>query len=292
MLAMSCGVAVILATLGFARMGHAAERVEAKLRKIYDGDTLLVEIKGEAHPVRFAGIDAPEIVADSKEKDNNPLAFGLDFSRRMKQALRQEAYEARKFLRQCLKDADHVLLEITGEQRGRLVGYAFRPGEKQPLGLALVRAGLARVYTGRFDFDREEAYVRAQVEAMAGRSGLWELLNERKTDVDFFIGVHADARGRERSNLNDEYVVIGNVDDKERELGGHLVVDEANHDFQIPPDTVLKPGACITVRTGGGEDMEGTFYQHRGDAIWNNDGDTVYLLDPEGSEIARLTYAP
>jgi hypothetical protein len=206
--------------------------------------------------------------------------------------MRQKAYEARKFLNDLVPEGSPVTLVITGEDGNRLLAYVFRDGEEEPLGLAMVKAGMGRVYTERFDFDREEAYVRAQVEAMAERRGVWELLEERKKPVHFFIGVHADAKGKERSNLNDEYVIIGNVDGGEYDLGGHLVVDEANHDFQIPPEVRLSPGESIVVRTGGGQNTEDTFYQNRGSSIWNNDGDTVYLVDAEGSEVARLTYQP
>ena len=286
-------VLVVVAALAGGARAEAteAEALEVELREVIDGDTLAVLHEGERRRVRLAGVDAPELSADFKKKGNNPLAFGLDFSARTRQAMRKKAYAAKRFLGDRLERGEKLRLEPTGEHGSRLVAHVFPSGGDDPLGLMLVRAGLARVYTARFDFPREASYLRAQTAAMAARRGVWQLLEGRKRPPRFLLGVHADAAGDERENLDDEYVVIGRVAPEPVDLSGHILVDAAGHDYVLPEGTDLEPGEAITVRTGDGTPEGDTLYQHQGMPIWNNDGDTVYLLDPDGSELVRLRYA-
>ena len=47
----------------------------------------------------------------------------------------------------------------------------------------------------------------------------------------------------------------------------------------------------MTVHTGCGADT-GTdlFWCNEGSAVWNNDGDTAFLLDPRGNVVDTRTY--
>lgn len=266
------------------------DAVSAQVRRVLDGDTITVVIEDETRTIRMQGIDAPEVTADIKKKDNNPLAFGFDLTPQIKQSMRRKGYEAKNFLAAQLEDQNEVLVQVSGKDNNRLVGYVFLKTTQYPLGLELVRAGHARVYTRRFDFQEEADYLHAQVEAMAARRGLWTLFQKCKNPPELFIGVHADARGHDRQNLNDEYVVIGNVSEERYDLSGHILVDDANHDFLIPEGTVLESGKSLVIRTGAGSDKEGEIFQSMGSSVWNNDGDTVHLLDPDGAVVTRMSY--
>ncbi len=266
------------------------DAVSARVLRVIDGDTIVVALNGKKETIRMQGLDAPEIASDSKEKENNPLAYGLDFTQRIKQAMRQKGYAAKKFLSKQVKEQKEVRVQITGKDDKRSVGYVFQKNGRAPLGLKVVKAGHARVYTGRYDFRREAEYLRAQVTAMAARRGLWTLLEQCKKSPELFIGVHADARGHDRKNLNDEYVVIGNVSGKRRDLSGHILVDDANHDFLIPDDTVLESGESLLIRTGAGTDTNLLIHQNMGSPVWNNSGDTIFLLDPDGAVVMQMSY--
>ena len=59
------------------------------------------------------------------------------------------------------------------------------------------------------------------------------------------------------------------------------------------PGAALASGETMTVFSGCGEDSETVFYWcASGSAIWNNDGDTVFLTDPSGNTHDSLSYVP
>lgn len=102
----------------------------ASVLSVYDGDTITVSIDGKVDRVRVENIDAPEI--DGKC-----------------QAEKHIAAEARDFARQWV--GSNVVL-ITGkrerDQYGRLLARVSND-EGADLGEALIRAGLARKWTGK-----------------------------------------------------------------------------------------------------------------------------------------------
>jgi competence protein ComEC len=102
--------------------------------------------------------------------------------------------------------------------------------------------------------------------------------------------VHADARGVEDENLNDEYVVFRNAGDRSLDLSGWAVGDEADHTYAFPAGTELGPGETLTLHTGSGTDGDGHYYWGAGGAIWNNGGDTVFVRTAEGELVTEETY--
>jgi len=60
------------------------------------------------------------------------------------------------------------------------------------------------------------------------------------------------------------------------------------------PSVCLKwsfEGETVVIRTGCGDDFGDTlFWCNVGSAVWNNDGDTVFLLDPNGNTHQTYNY--
>ncbi|VUT27609.1 MAG: hypothetical protein SYNGOMJ08_00156 [Candidatus Syntrophoarchaeum sp. GoM_oil] len=71
------------------------------------------------------------------------------------------------------------------------------------------------------------------------------------------------------------------------------VKDEANHVYTFP-DFELKGGATVTLYTGSGMDTNTALYwdssSHTCNAIWNNDGDTLYLREAGGNLVISYSY--
>lgn len=93
-------------------------------------------------------------------------------------------------------------------------------------------------------------------------------------------------------DLAGEHVLLTNGSRLPLPLTGHILQDDARrspHRYIFPPFS-LAPGASVQVWTGRGKDNAGNLYWGRRQAVWNNGGDTLRLLDPKGVEVACLSY--
>jgi hypothetical protein len=89
-------------------------------------------------------------------------------------------------------------------------------------------------------------------------------------------------------------VTIRNFGDNLVDMTGWGIKDEsASHRYAFPAGFSLSPSESVTVYSGCGDDF-GTalFWCSVGSAIWNNDGDTVFVLDPNGNTHTSQSYAP
>jgi competence protein ComEC len=102
--------------------------------------------------------------------------------------------------------------------------------------------------------------------------------------------VHADAAGDDGDNLNDEYIVLKNSGTTPLDLSGWQIRDEADHSYTVPNGVTLEPNAKITIHTGSSENTNTDLYWDSGQPIWNNGGDTVIVVDTEGTTVLRETY--
>jgi hypothetical protein len=74
-------------------------------------------------------------------------------------------------------------------------------------------------------------------------------------------------------------------------LKGYAVEDESGHRYNFT-DTVFTKGQTITLDTGEGTDIQTDLYWGAtGTAIWNNDGDTVKVLDSTGDIVVSQSYS-
>jgi competence protein ComEC len=73
------------------------------------------------------------------------------------------------------------------------------------------------------------------------------------------------------------------------DMTGWTLTDIAEHTFVFPA-FVLEPGASVVIHICDGENGVEILYWGRCSAIWNNDGDTAFLRDATGREIATFAY--
>lgn len=101
------------------------------------------------------------------------------------------------------------------------------------------------------------------------------------------ITIRFDADGNDNDNKNDEWVRFSNDGTTDLDLTGWAVSDEGPHRYRFA-NLVLPPGSAVTLFTGCGTDS-GTerYWCNPGSAVWNNGGDTVFLVDSSGSPIAQ-----
>jgi competence protein ComEC len=102
--------------------------------------------------------------------------------------------------------------------------------------------------------------------------------------------IHADAPGDDREALTEEYVVLTNTGDAPVDLSGWVLTDESGARYTFPEGVTLGAGDAVTVRTGAGTDTATDRYWDAGRPVWNNDGDTVRLLRPDGTVVTEVSY--
>lgn len=138
---------------------------EAKVSRVVDGDTAVLE--GGAR-VRFLGIDAPEM-----ERDGRPAEY--------------LAHQSKEYVADLIQGKT-VRLEYDRERYdryGRLLAYLFLP-DGAMVNLAVVRQGLARVYSQAPNVRYQETLNAAQQEAMAAGRGLWQKpLAQQQTETHY-----------------------------------------------------------------------------------------------------------
>ena len=96
-----------------------------------------------------------------------------------------------------------------------------------------------------------------------------------------------NAPGDDRENPNGEFIVIENVGDAEVDLEGWAVRDESTRHRHTFSSLVVAPGQQLRLRTGCGEldlssDPIEAFWCDPEPPVWNNSGDTAFLLGPNG----------
>lgn len=231
--------------------------------EVVDGDTIVVEVAGVEERVRLVGINAAE--------RGECLAEG-----------------AEQGLRDLLADGDIELVADRSDRDryGRLLRHVEVDGAD--VGAELVRAGLALARRYPPDTTRADEYDSLQREAAAAGVGQWapDACGAAASDAEVAISaIRFDADGDDSQNLNDEWVQITNQGDSVADLTGWVLKDtSATHRYSFPGGYVLAAGASVTVRTGCGTDTATDLHWcNEGSAVWNNSGDTAFLLDPSGN---------
>jgi len=104
------------------------------------------------------------------------------------------------------------------------------------------------------------------------------------------IKFHFDAAGNDHQNLNDEYITFKNGCVKGLNLTGWTIRDKANHEYTFTA-FLVPSGTEFTLHTGSGADTANERYWGNGQAIWNNDGDTLYMRNQKGELVLEHTYS-
>ena len=238
----------------------------AQVVDVVDGDTIRVEVAGEQESVRLIGINTPE----------------------RGECLADEATELLRDL--VAGQAVELVVDRTDrDQYGRLLRHVEVEGVD--VGTELVRSGLALARDYPPDTARSDEYSAAQRTAEEAGVGMWEAdaCGPATSTADVVIdAIRFDADGDDNENLNDEWVRIANRSGSAVDLAGWMLKDtSATHRYSFPSGFSLGPGASVTVRTGCGTDSATDLHWcNQGSAVWNNGGDTAFLLDPAGNIVA------
>lgn len=132
------------------------QRINAKVTKVVDGDTIEVEIDGKRERVRLLLVDTPETVHPNKPAQ----PFGK---------------EASDFTKSLLEGKE-VELEKDKEEKDkyrRLLFYAYVDGKS--VQEQLIEKGLARVAVYQEGLKKEATYKKIEEEARNKKIGIWSI---------------------------------------------------------------------------------------------------------------------
>lgn len=108
--------------------------------------------------------------------------------------------------------------------------------------------------------------------------------SEQQTAALTITDVVADPDGDDVAFDGGEYVTVRNDDSTAVSMDGWQLRDEAGHILDWCAITV-DPGSSVRLYTGDGNDGADHCHDGRGQAVWNNDGDTAELLGPDGTVV-------
>jgi micrococcal nuclease len=136
--------------------GERSGRLEGRVTKIVDGDTIHVQVGGRREKVRYIGVDTPET-----HKPGTPVqCYGRSAS----------AFNAR------LVAGRRVELRTDAEARdryGRLLAYVYRRPDGMFVNAELVRRGFATILTIPPNVAHAQEFLRLQRAARQAGRGLW-----------------------------------------------------------------------------------------------------------------------
>lgn len=245
-----------------------SERVT--ITRVIDGDTIEVSVlSGGREVVRLIGINTPE--SGECFSDEASLALGG--------LLADEVVT----MTADTTDRDQYdrLLRYLWLDRGTLVNEV------------MVRGGHAQARDFPPDSLHAPRIAAAQVSAQVEAIGIWaEDACGPPIGADLrVIDVLPDPPGSDTDNLAGEWVDIVNVGSDEVSLQGWTLKDESSrHRYRFPENFVIPARATVRVRTGCGRDDDETLHWCSGSAVWNNEGDTAFLLEPNGNIVSFYNY--
>lgn len=243
--------------------------VMAMVMGVTDGDTFDVRIGGVVEAVRVIGINTPE----------------------SGECYYQEA--ADRFSELVLNVEVRLEADVSNrDQFGRLLRYVY-VGDLF-VNEVLVREGYAIARRYEPDVAMAGQLEAAQAQAQLDRVGVWASSACGPTAVGVLeIGViHYDADGDDNQNKNDEWVEFINGGNSPLDLTGWSIKDEsASHRYLFPSGFTLASGGTVRLHTGcGAPTAAALFWCNQQSAVWNNGGDTVFVLDPSGNIVSSAGY--
>jgi len=237
--------------------------------RVIDGDTIEIET-GER--VRLIGINSPE-KGEKCYQEAKDFLEGLILNKEIS-------------LESDVEDKD---------QYGRLLRYVFF--EEHNLNYGMIYLGLAHKYEYGSNTKYSSLFKEAEDKAKENEGCLWksEEINYIQDKCIYVTNSHFNAGGDDNYNLNDEYVIFSNKCDYSIKMNGWTIKDEtAFHIYTIPSFT-SQAKSTFTLYTGIGKDTSSALYWGRtsGDygAIWNNNGDTLFLRDSNGNLVLSQSYS-
>jgi len=246
----------------------AAPGEPVELVAVLDGDSFITRrTDGTEVEVRLLGINAPE--------RNECLGD-----------------RARRALQELL-DAGSIRLTAgseTTDQFGRLLRYVTAAGVA--VNLSQLGEGLAiAIQTGH---ESEATFLETSDAAAAAGRGMWasDACGPPPPPVAIVDYVY-DPPGRDEENANEEWVAFANESTDPIDVSGWTVRDESTQNrFRFPAGVVLGPGEEVRVRSGCGDSSGGRVFSWCApNPVWSNGGDTILLLDNNGTVVAWERYS-
>lgn len=241
------------------------------LASVTDGDTVRVQfVDNTIEKVRLIGINTPEsgeCFADEATSAITSLLTGQTFT-----------------MTSDTSDRD---------QFGRLLRYLWLDdGTFVNESLVLNGFALARDYPPDSDFS--ERLTAAEEAASIDGLGIWspDACGPASEALIEITNIRFDAPGDDNDNLNGEWVDIKNHDTSATTMTAWVLKDEsAVHRYTFPSGYTLRAGSTVRVFTGCGTNTSSNLYWCNGrGAVWNNSGDTGFLLDPNGNLVDQYRY--
>ena len=236
---------------------------ENVVSRVIDGDTIELQNSGS---VRLLGINTPE----------RGQFYYTEATERLRELVEGKTIRLEK----DVSDKD---------QYGRLLRYVHI--DNIFVNLEMVKEGYAHVYFISPNTKYVNLFTEAEMVAKNTEIGIWQY-----SDLSKCIGIsyfHWNAEGYDCNNLNDEYVIFSNSCSYSISMNDWTVKDEATHAYTFPKFT-LAAAYSVTLYTGSGTDtLTELYWRSSGkscNAIWNNDGDTLYLRDNEGKLVLSYSY--
>ena len=245
-----------------------SEEESKTVSSVLDGDTIKLST-GET--VRLIGINAPEegekCYAESKE-----------------------------FLEDFISDKEITLEKDVEDkdQYGRLLRYVF--ADKYNVNYGMIYLGFAHKYEYGLNKKYSSWFQDAENEAKQNGDCLWksEEINYVQDQCISITNFNFNAVGDDNYNLNDEYVTFKNACSYSIEMSSWTIKDEtASHIYTIP-SFIFQAGSTFTLFTGVGTNTNSALYWGRTSgnyaAVWNNNGDTLFLRDSNGNLVLTQSY--
>lgn len=163
-------VAVLVTTLLLTSAAWSGQHT-ATVKSVKDGDTLIVEIKGEQVQIQLLGIDAPEDVPNPKlQKDTQRTKLSTE-------KLIAIGKLATEHLAELATPGKEVTVEAILSKKdtyGRIPAVVTNVALRN-VNAAMVQDGYA-VVLGRYPFDAylKETLQKLQTEAITAKRGLWK----------------------------------------------------------------------------------------------------------------------
>jgi len=226
--------------------------------RVIDGDT--VEIS-TGEKVRLIGINAPE--------------SGEPCSQESKARLQELVLDNEVTLKSDTEKVDDY---------DRLLSYIYVGNDF--VNEILVEEGLAHAYEYGENIKFSDDFEIAETKSKQENGCLWKS-NSEYNDCISVLEFNFDAEGNDNNNLNDEYIIFENTCDDLDMTDWTLKDESASNKFTFSSFTAPEE---FTIYSGTGDKSETELYWGRTQAVWNNDGDTLFLRDKAGELVLTENY--
>lgn len=152
--------------LVFAPQTYASQPSPFKVLRVVDGDTIIVDVRGNKERVRLLGIDTPEDVAP----DRPVQCFGREAADKLKSFVENRSVLLVDDRTQGNRDDYH-----------RLLRYVYLPdGKRTFVNGEMVKQGYARSFRYYHTLEQEK-FNGLEEEARKKRLGMWEKCNSKNS---------------------------------------------------------------------------------------------------------------